>query len=144
MYEQISSWAAEHGTLLAWLTGASVVMFFGTLALMPVAVARIPEDYFSTDRRGIANTRRSNPLVYWLVVLLKNLLGVALILVGIAMLVLPGQGVLAILIGISLTNFPGKYRLERWLVRLPKVLDAINWLRARSGRQPLQPPPPID
>lgn len=140
MFEQISTWAASNGSLLAWLTGISVVMFVGTLLLLPIAVARIPEDYFTGGHRHVVNTRQQHPVIYWGGVVLKNLLGVALIVVGIAMLLLPGQGILAILIGISLTNFPGKYRLERWLVGLPKVLDAINWLRAKSKQPPLQAP----
>jgi len=58
-------------------------------------------------------------------------------LAGIAMLVLPGQGILAILGGIELMDFPGKYRLERWIVSRPAVLRSVNWLRRRMGRPPL-------
>lgn len=44
---------------------------------------------------------------------LRNVLGAILLVAGIAMLVLPGQGVPTILISLGLMNFPGKYRLER-------------------------------
>ena len=67
----------------------------------------------------------------------KNALGVVFVLAGVAMILLPGQGVLTILLGIMLTEFPGKYRFERWLVRRRAVLGAINWLRERAGRPPL-------
>ena len=39
-------------------------------------------------------------------------------LVGVAMLALPGQGLLTMLVGIMLMNFPGKFRLEQALIRL--------------------------
>jgi hypothetical protein len=77
----------------------------------------------------------------------KNLLALTLIAGGIAMLLLPGQGLLTILIGVMLLDFPGKYPLERRIVQQPKVLQTINWLRAKGNRPPLhiQPattPPP--
>ena len=60
--------------------------------------------------------------------------------VGIAMLVLPGQGLLTIVVGIVLLNFPGKYRLERWLATRSPVWRSLNWLRRRAGRPELQRP----
>ena len=53
---------------------------------------------------------------------------------------LPGQGLLTLLIGLMLTDFPGKYRLEKRLIAQPGVLKAVNWLRARAGHPPLEPP----
>ena len=44
------------------------------------------------------------------------------------------------LVGLLLMNFPGKYRLERWLLRRPGVLGALNWLRGRRGLPPFDPP----
>ena len=40
----------------------------------------------------------------------KNLLGVFFVLIGIAMLVLPGQGILTIIAGMMLLDFPGRHR----------------------------------
>ena len=68
---------------------------------------------------------------------IKNLLGAALVLIGIAMLVLPGQGALTILAGVFLLEFPGKRRLELRIVRQRPVHLTINWIRARVGRPPL-------
>jgi hypothetical protein len=67
----------------------------------------------------------------------KNLMGYVLIAAGIAMLVLPGQGMVTMLLGIILVDLPGKYRLERWLVARGPVFRSINWLRRRAGRDPL-------
>ena len=57
---------------------------------------------------------------------------------GIAMLLLPGQGVLTILIGIMLLDFPGKRSLEFWIIRQRGVLKAANWIRRKSNHPPLE------
>jgi hypothetical protein len=68
----------------------------------------------------------------------KNVCGLILILAGVVMLVLPGQGMLTIVLGIMLLNFPGKYRLERRVARMRPVARSINWMRARAGHPPLK------
>jgi hypothetical protein len=70
----------------------------------------------------------------------KNLFGVALVLLGIIMLVLPGQGVLSIILGLSLVDFPGRRALQCKLIRRPKVIDSINWIRKKFHRPPLKMP----
>ena len=69
---------------------------------------------------------------------------VVLVLAGLIMLVVPGQGLLTLAVGLVLVDFPGKYRLERWLVTRPPVWRAINWLRKRAGREPLERPGEAD
>lgn len=41
-------------------------------------------------------------------------------------------------LGGILTDFPGKRRLARRVIRMPRVLGAINRVRRRAGRPPLQ------
>jgi hypothetical protein len=62
---------------------------------------------------------------------------VLFVLTGIAMLVLPGQGLLTMLIGLSLVDFPGKRAFERKIISLPIISLTINRLRERFGQQPL-------
>lgn len=130
-------WMQSHDVLLGWLFTLSVAMFVAGLVLVPVIVVRLPADYFAAPRRRSRPARAKRPLlrVAWLTA--KNALGLVLVLAGIAMLVLPGQGILTILIGVSLMDLPGKYRLERWMIRRGPVLKAINALRRRYGRPPL-------
>ena len=71
---------------------------------------------------------------------MKNLLGALLVVLGLVMLVTPGQGLLTLLAGLLLMNFPGKYRLECWVVLRPGVLRALNWLRGRGGQPPFERP----
>jgi hypothetical protein len=70
----------------------------------------------------------------------KNLLGILIVLAGVAMLLLPGQGILTILIGLMLLDLPGKRRLERRLVQQPSVWRAINWMRAKAHKPALEWP----
>jgi hypothetical protein len=134
------SWFLENGSLLGALGVIGVVSLVASVLLLPFLVVRIPADYFRYQRRQQELVRGRHPAVHHAIVILKNGLGILLILAGMAMLVLPGQGILTLLIGLMLTDFPGKYRLEKRLIAQPGVLKAVNWLRARAGHPPLEPP----
>lgn len=103
---------------------------------MPWLILRLPEDYFIDHQRHLSGLHQRHPLVYTLLRVSKNLLGVLILLAGIIMLVLPGQGLLTILIGISLIDFPGKYQFERAIIRRPSVSMVINWIR-KKGHKPV-------
>ena len=133
------TWIRGHATLLWWLGALSIVMFVGTLVVLPLMVARLPADYFTRDQyptggHAPARTPRLLGLVG------KNLLGLVLIVAGVAMLVLPGQGILMILIGLMLMDVPGKHALERRLVQQPSVWQAMNWIRAKAHQPALEMP----
>ena len=130
-------WIQSHGSLLWWLTAASIVTFVSTPIVLPWVVVRIPADYFAHRRRQRKPWADQRPLVRGALVIGKSLLGYVFIAAGVLMLVLPGQGMLTILVGIILVDFPGKYRLERWIVTRRPVLRFINRLRRRAGRAPL-------
>jgi len=104
-------------------------------------VLALTDDYFVRHRRDPARQRRRRPLLWAALTVGKNAVGAALILAGLAMLVLPGQGLLTILMGLALTNFPGKFAVERRLVRLSSVARALNRVREVAGRPPLEYPP---
>jgi hypothetical protein len=132
-------WVRDNEALVGWLLAASAVTFVATLILVPVLVVRIPADYF-TDRRRHAPVPTRHPVMHVLLIAAKNAIGVVFIVAGVAMLVLPGQGILTLLIGVMLLSFPGKYRLERWLVTRRPVRRSVDWLRRRAGRTPLELP----
>lgn len=123
---------------VGWLLLLVGLPFVGTLLLVPWLVVQLPADYFHSSYRPTLLWGVSHPVLRWLLHLGKNLLGFVVLLMGIAMLVLPGQGVLTIITGLLLMNFPGKYRFERWLVRQKPVLAAVNWLRRKAGREALR------
>jgi UPF0716 family protein affecting phage T7 exclusion len=72
-----------------------------------------------------------------MVLILKNLLGVAVVAAGILMLFVPGQGVLTILLGIMLLDVPGKWTLEQKILSRTEVRKTINRLRARFRKPAL-------
>lgn len=134
----MGQWINHHEMLLGWLTLASAAVFIGTLVLVPWLIARIPPDYFAHDRRLKAPWAGKQPLLRLLLLTGKNLLGALVVIAGMMMLVLPGQGLLTIFLGALLLDFPGKYRLERWVVSRGPVLRTVNRLRRRAGRKPLE------
>lgn len=122
-----------------WLLSLLLFLpFLGTLLLVPLLVIRLPADYFTRRRRQPLLWGARHPVPRFLVRLLKNLLGLIVILMGITMLVLPGQGLLSIVLGFLLLEFPGKFRAERWLISRPPVLRTVNWMRAKRGREPIR------
>jgi hypothetical protein len=130
----------EHQLPLGSLAAiAAIVLLIGLVAL-PAIVIQLPQDYFVRDRRIPVRRVRRHPLLWWLVAILKNILGLVLVAAGVAMLVLPGQGLLTILMGLGLMNFPGKYAFERWIFGRPTVASTLNRLRAAAGRPPLTVP----
>ena len=134
---ELLDWFRNHSFLLSWLAVFSVVAFIGTLAAIPALVVRIPQDYFLHDRRPPSARSNRGFLQHLVLTGLKNVIGILFVLAGVAMLVLPGQGLLTILIGLMLMNFPGKYTLQRTLISHKTVLSAVNRLRRRAGRPPI-------
>ena len=130
-------WIQTHETALWWLAAASSMTFVATLVVVPWLIVRIPVDYFAHRKRHPAPWADQHPVVRGLLLVGKNVLGLVFLGVGLALLLLPGQGILTIVIGIMLLDFPGKYRLERWVVDRRPVLRSINWLRRRAKRSPL-------
>lgn len=112
------------------VTIVSVVLFVGTLVAVPWLLVRLPSDYFVRPRG-----RRS-----FGVRLARNVAGVVLVALGVAMLVLPGQGVLTILLGLALVDLPLKDRVLARVLRRKGVHDAIDSLRGKAGRPPLMVP----
>jgi hypothetical protein len=111
-----------------------------SLAVTAVVIVRIPADYFTHQRRQFMPGR--NPALRIVLRVLKNLLGVAVVAVGIVTSIpgVPGQGFLTILIGLMLLDFPGKFAVERWIIRRRAIRGAANWLRRKAGRPPLETP----
>jgi len=113
-------------------TVVSIGLLVASVAGAGWAVKRLPEDFLvaqsqAPSRRGVT-----------LALVLRNVLGAVLLLLGILMLALPGQGLLTIIAALSILDFPGKRRLMARLLRVPTVLRAVNRLRERSGKPPLR------
>ena len=118
--------------------GLFVLSFSLSIAAIAVVMVKIPENYFSShyERDFLPD---SPFLVRWGAVILKNLLGVLLIVVGIILSLpgVPGQGLLTILLGLIMLDIPGKRPLEAKIIQRPTILSTINNLRARYNKPPL-------
>ena len=125
----LSSWFSHPG--LMWGLGCfSVVAVTLSILLVPRYLSRLPQDFLRTGEPP------ENASMPWRIA--RNALGVLLVLLGIAMLLLPGQGLLTLVVGLMLIDFPGKQKLIRRLLGRPKVRAVVNKLRARHGSPPLQ------
>ena len=115
-----------------------LVTFAISLAIVSFIMVKIPPDYFRKDKpRELWSDKP--PIVRFLLNFVKNLLGVLLVALGIVMSIpgVPGQGILTILLGVMMLDFPGKRDLEHRFVSQPRVLNAINKLRHRFGKDSL-------
>jgi hypothetical protein len=128
MIHTLSSWLSRP-VVDVCLVIFSVVAVLASVVLVPRFLAKLPADYL---RSGAAAATASMPLR-----ILRNLLGIVLVLLGIAMLLLPGQGLLTLLVGVLLVDFPGKHRLVVRALSRPKVLALVNRLRAHRRSPPL-------
>jgi len=140
----MSEWFSE---IWASLTLSRVLLgvglFLGSLLLsfasIAIVMVKIPSNYFSTHYKR--DFLPGSPwLVRWGAVIVKNLFGIFLILLGIALSLpgVPGQGILTILLGLIMIDIPGKRPIEAKIIQRPTVLAAINKLRAKYGKEPLQ------
>ncbi len=140
MLERFLEWLVEDltwgGVLFA--VGLFLATFTVSLLVVGFLLVKLPATYFLDSHNRDFWVDR-HPLLRTLAHVGKNALGLLLMVVGVMLSLpgVPGQGILTILIGVMLVDFPGKRRLERKLVGRPKVLHAVNRLRARYGKPPL-------
>jgi len=131
-------WFADHPEVLIGIGISSIFIFLISILGISWFVAQIPEDYFMLSKRQTSKWQQQKPILRFIVVVAKNILGLTLIIGGLLMLVLPGQGLLTIVTGLLLVNYPGKYKLEQKLVLMPSIYKALNWIRFKAKKPPLQ------
>ncbi|MDG1300388.1 MAG: DUF308 domain-containing protein [Opitutae bacterium] len=136
----LTDWIQRKEQLLQLLGSLSLLLLTLTLAALVLVVITLPDNYFTRDHRAPTSLTHPHPLPWRGLSLLKNLLGILFIFLGIALLVLPGQGALTILVGLTLTNFPGKYRLERRMMRQSVIHKSLNKIRTMANKPPLKVP----
>ena len=124
---------ANHWLFVLIFSGTSLVLsIVGCAAL----ITFLPPDYFTKTNQG---RHIKNPILRFLVSLLKNLVGGVLIIIGALLAVpgVPGQGLLTILSGLIISDFPGKKRLARRIIHTRTIFLAANKIRAHFKRPPL-------
>jgi hypothetical protein len=137
MVESVAAWfrVADMWLIAVWFL-ASLAF---TLIVGALIVVNLPQNYFSSRFDGQLFSD-SSPLLRVILIPLKNLVGLAMLILGIVLSLpgVPGQGLLTILLGLILVDIPGKRALEARIVGRPAILSILNKLRARFGKPPLE------
>ena len=131
-------WFSNHPGILITLGVSSVFIFILSIAGISWFVAQIPDDYFLSTKRQRTKWGQEKPILRLLFLLVKNIVGIFLIFAGLLMIILPGQGFLTIVTGLLLINYPGKFKLEQKIVAMPSIFKALNWIRKKANKNPLQ------
>jgi len=117
--ESITEFVSSYKVYILWLATISLFVFIFSLISIKWLVALIPTNYFI--KKNMVKSKKSYSFIWLISVIVKNLIGYTLILGGLLMLVLPGQGLFTILMGLVLSNYPGKYNIERKVISIPSV-----------------------
>jgi hypothetical protein len=115
------------------LAGISVATFILSLLLIPIIVTRLEPHCFVSLLAPQSN-KKAWTAGSLLLGTVKNFIGIILIIAGIAMLVLPGQGILTIVIGLFLLSIPGKRKLLSLLINRQEVRKSLDWIRRKQGK----------
>ncbi len=120
---------SDHWTF--WLTsgGVSLALFVGGSLLARRMLILAPADFLW---RAPSPERR----------VLRTVVGALVVLVGVALLFLPGPGVVFIVLGIASFESPLRKRVLAAAFSRPWILKEANALRVRHGRPPLETSPP--
>jgi hypothetical protein len=122
----------DHEAVMIAIAVGSVVAFIVGLLIASWAVVRMPADALLED----AAHHDDHPVRK----VVRNVIGWVIIVIGIALLVLPGQGLITIALGMMLVDFPRKRQLILWVLARGSIHRTIDRLRARKGRPPLHLP----
>ncbi len=130
MIEDLIGFVAEYHRLLSTVAIISFFICVVGILSIPYVLSAIPENYFDKKEEN-----SHEQWTVWFVIrkMFKNILAILLVLAGIAMLFLPGQGLLTLLVGLMLLDYPNKKALERKIISHPKVLRIINQARRNRG-----------
>ena len=107
---------------------ASIAMSIAGVAAVPWMVCRMPADWFSRAPQHWTERLRAAPVA----TVARNALGLALVLLGIALLFLPGQGVLTIMLGVVLTDLPLRDHGLRWVASRPRLAAQMQRWRSKA------------
>ena len=135
-YMEAFSYFLQNNQIFLYVSGLSTIFFLLSLMGLSWLISIIPHNYF-VDKKRVSLIKMRNPLMWLLIIIIKNSIGLILILCGILMLILPGQGVLTIITGLIFLDYPGKFRFERSLVRNKLILNSMNWIRRKLDKPDL-------
>ena len=113
----------------------SSLSFVLSLLIIPIAVCRLDDAFFLHIHEPKVS-KDEHPLMFILLKTLRYSLGGILILAGVLMLFLPGQGMLTIILGASLLDFPGRKKTIDSVLRRQSIQKSLNWIRKKGSKPP--------
>ncbi len=121
------------------LTTAAAIAYFIVISYI---ITQMDKRYFIRKKKPDDDASENphltsmNSSVTYVVKIAKIIVGVFLLVCGVVMLVLPGQGLITMLIGLSLIPFPGKNKIEQNLLSRRSVRSSLNWIRIKAHKDP--------
>ncbi len=125
----------NYGSIITWLGIVSTVTFFLSLLIIPWIICKLKNDFF-LHLHEHKKMEDQHPVIFILLRILRYSFGAILLLSGILMIFLPGQGLLTIILGISLLDFPGKQKAFDGILHLHPVQNGLNWIREKGAKSP--------
>ncbi len=123
----------SYGSAITLLGIISTTTFFLSLLIIPWIINRLDKDFFLHFHEH-TKKEDEHPLMFILLRILRYATGSVLLIAGILMLFLPGQGILTMILGMSLLDFPGKQTLMDRLLGYHSLQKALNWVRHRGNK----------
>ena len=130
----------SHRALAGKIAAVSLIVWVFHAVVLFLAVARMSPDHFVSPESSTDTWLGRHPIARRVGRLLKNAAGALLLLIGVAMLALPGPGLFTLLVALSLLDFPGKRKLVLRIVRERHVRAWFDWIRRKARRPPLELP----
>ena len=129
MLEKYNHFFNAYKQIFIVLSTLSIIALILSPLIINLILIRLPQDYFIKAKDDLKPTN-------YILQFIKNLFGTILIIIGLAMFVLPGQGLITFIIGMSLVRFPGKRKLQMKIVKNHSVQKSLNWFRFKSKKTP--------
>jgi hypothetical protein len=139
MIDWIISWITHNQLFLINISIFSVILLLASIFMLPIVIINLPADYFKKKKRD-ARPHFLNPVVYVILLVLKNLVGIILVVLGLLMLVLPGQGIITLIIGLMIVDLPGEKKMLKYILYKTSAVKAMNWLRRKNNKPPFELP----
>ncbi len=135
MLDQILNFVYQYEQYFVIAGIISAIVFVVSLLLTPYLLGLIPQKYFVGENPHKLELEHIGHVI---AVVIRSIIGLILLLAGIIMLVTPGQGIISIVLGLFLMEFPGKRKLELKLINHDPTYKALNWLRNKANKPPLE------
>ena len=130
-------WVKANGEMLAAIS--AVMLALGVIAV-PWITLRLPKDAL-IRRNPLDVLGDQHPVIRAALLVVRNLVALPLLILGVIMLVTPGQGILTIVLALVLADFPGKFQIERRVLGYPPIVKSLNWIRRKGHREEFETPP---